>query len=618
MDTGTIVSLFAELKRRNVFRAAAAYVAVAWLLIQVAEATFPAFGLPEAALRTLILVLAVCFIPAVALSWAFELTPEGLKRDRDVEQGSELSIRTNRLLDRAIVTLLALGLTYFAFDKFLLTPHRQAEQLAAATEIARQEGRSEAIVGAYGDNSIAVLPFVNMSSDPEQEYLGDGIAEELLNLLARIPELRVISRSSAFSFKGRAVEIPEIARQLNVSHILEGSVRKSGNRIRITAQLIEGRSDTHLWSEVYDRTLDDIFAIQDQVAEEVAKQLHLALLGETPKAREADPVAYLQVLQARQIMLLQQHQELQRAEALLQQALAIDPDYVDALFMLQFVYLEQLRARDPHDPDQREQRETLAARVEEVRARVMALDPGNPQLKASVAFELLATDLSRAARLIEEAARTNPHDVFVLFTAARVAADVGKLDAAIRLGEYVAARDPLFFWAHLNLAQDYFDAGRTEEALGRFEIAVRLNPVAGAVRWKLGLAKLMLGDPEGAVAEFESEPEPVYRMHGLALAYHDLGRPEESAAMMAQLLPTEAEVWPFGMARAYAWMGNADQAFHFLERTAEQSPGYLGGVATNPLLRKLHEDPRWLPFLRSVGQAPAQLAAFEFHVEPPR
>lgn len=201
---------------------------------------------------------------------------------------------------------------------------------------------------------------------------------------------------------------------------------------------------------------------------------------------------------------------------------------------------------------------------------------------------------------------------------ARVAAAAGKLDAAIRLSEYVAARDPLFFWAHLNLAQYYFDAGRTEDALGRFEIAVRLSPVAGAVRWKFGLAKLMLGDPEGAIAEFDSEPEPIYRMHGLALAYHDLGRSQESAEMIAQLLPTETEAWPWGLARAYAWMGDADEAFDFLERTAEQSLGSLGGAATNPLLRKLHDVPRWLPFLRSIGQAPEQLAAFEFDVEPPR
>jgi adenylate cyclase len=611
------MSFLAELQRRNVIRVGAAYLVVAWLFIQVTETVFPLFGFDDTPARIVVVVMAIGFVPALIFAWVFELTPEGFKRDAEVDHDTETSRRLSRLLDRLIMAFLALGLAYFALDKFLLTPHRQAEELAAATELARQEGRSEAIAGAYGGNSVAVLPFVNMSSDPEQEYLGDGIAEELLNLLARIPELRIISRSSAFSFKGRNLEIPEIAKQLNVTHILEGSVRKSGNRIRITAQLIEARSDTHLWSEVFDRALEDIFEIQDEVAEEVVRQLHLTLLGEPPKAREADPLAYLLVLQARQIVLLEQHEELHHAEALLQQALEIDPDYVDALVQLHFVYLQELRLSHPDDSGHQK---ALTAKVEETRARVMALDPDNPPVKAIIATErwTVSGDFAGAARLIEEAVRVDPRDVFVLFTAARLAAATGKLDAAIRLGEYVAARDPMFFWTHLNLAQYYFDAGRTEDARHRFEIAVQLNPVAGAVRWKTGLAKLVLGDPEGALAEFESESDPIYRLHGLALAYHDLGRQQESAAMMAQLLPTETEAWPWGLARAYAWMGNADEAFLFLERAAEQGVGQLGGAATHPLLQKLHDDPRWLPFLRSVGQAPEQLAVFEFDVEPPR
>lgn len=586
-----IMSFFAELKRRNVLRAGAAYLVVAWLVIQVAETIFPLFGFDDTPARIVVVVMAIGFVPTLIFAWAFELTPEGFKREAEVDHDAAVSRRMSRLLDRLIMVFLALGIAYFAFDKFVLTPYRQAEALATATELARQEGRSEAIAGAYGDKSIAVLPFVNMRSDPEQGYFGDGIAEELLNLLARIPELRVISRTSAFSFKGQDIDISEIARQLNVAHILEGAVRKSGDRIRISAQLIEAQSDTHLWSAVYDRKLEDIFAIQEEVAEEVAKKLRLTLLGKQQQAREADPLAYLHALQARQIVALQQYDELNRAEDLLQQALEIDPDNVDALVHLDFVFEEQLRLSDPDDLDRREE---LRARVEAIRARALALDPDNPTLKALIPFERwsLEGDLSGAARLLEEAARTDPYAAIVLFTAARLAADAGKLDVAIRLSEYVAERDPLFYWAHLNLAEYYFAAGRTEDALRRFEIAARLNPTAGAVRWKFGLAKLVLGDSAGAVSEFEREPEPIYRLHGLALAHHDLGRQEEATEMLKQLLSTETEVWPFGLARAYAWMENADEAFRFLERTAEQSVVYLGGAATNPLLRKLHDDPR--------------------------
>ncbi|MDH3816652.1 MAG: adenylyl cyclase, partial [Acidobacteriota bacterium] len=235
------MSFFGELKRRNVVRVGAAYVAVSWLVIQVVETLFPVFGLSDAAIRIVVILLAIGFVPAVISAWAFELTPEGFRREAEVDHDSAVIRRMTRRLDRLFLVALALALGFFVFDKFVLDPARDAEELATARQEARQEGRSDAIVESFGDKSIAVLPFVNMSSDPEQEYFADGISEELLNLLARIPTLRVISRSSAFSFKGKDVNIPEVAEQLNVAHVLEGSVRKSGNKIRITAQLIEAR-----------------------------------------------------------------------------------------------------------------------------------------------------------------------------------------------------------------------------------------------------------------------------------------------------------------------------------------------------------------------------------------
>jgi adenylate cyclase len=320
------LSLFAELKRRNVFRATAAYVAVSWLVIQVAEATFPAFGLTDDALRTLIVLLAVGLVPAVALSWVFEITPEGLKRDAELEPGGELSRRTNRLLDRGILIALALGLAYFAIDKFVLEPARDAENI----EQAQQRGRAQALVESYGDNSIAVLPFTNMSGDPEQEYFGEGMAEEVLNLLAQIGELRVISRSSAFTYKGKDLRLSQIADELNVAHILEGSVRRAGNRIRVTAQLIEARSDTHLWSQTWDRELEDIFAIQDEIAAEVVVNLKVTLLGELPRVARVDTEAKLLFMQARQILDSGRDGAYPQVQDLLMEAIRLDPEYAEA------------------------------------------------------------------------------------------------------------------------------------------------------------------------------------------------------------------------------------------------------------------------------------------------
>jgi len=255
------MNFLAELRRRNVLRVGAAYIVTGWLIIQVVETVLPAYGYGDAAIRLVVTLLAIGLIPSLIFAWAFELTPDGIKKEKDIDRTHSITPTTGKKLDRIIMVILALALGYFAVDKFVFSQSRET----AIAETARQEGRSEALVESFGDHSIAVLPFVDMSPQGDQEYFSDGIAEELLNLLAKIPELRVISRSSAFSYKGKDINLADVARELNVAHILEGSVRKAGNQVRITAQLIDARSDTHLWSETYDRPLDNIFAVQDWI-----------------------------------------------------------------------------------------------------------------------------------------------------------------------------------------------------------------------------------------------------------------------------------------------------------------------------------------------------------------
>lgn len=594
------MSFFEELKRRNVVRVAAAYLALAWLVVQLVETLFPMFGVSDEVARTIVTVVGVGLVPVLIFAWVFELTPEGLKRDSEVDHDSPSARRAGRNLDRIFMVLLALGITYFAIDKFILDPVRDEAQLEAATDAARQEGRAEATVEAFGEKSIAVLPFVNMSSDPEQEYFADGISEEMLNLLASIPELRVISRTSAFKFKGTDDDIPTIARKLNVAHILEGSVRKSGNSIRITAQLIEAGSDRHLWSETYDRTLDDIFSIQDEVAAHVVEQLHVTLLGDVPRANRVDLAAFELFLRARSVVVVANREQYPVAERLLEQALAIEPDYVDAMLLLSLATEDQV-IRD------------------RLTARILEIDPDNASLKAWSAFE--EPDLAKAASLLSEAAATDPVNQWVLFNGARIAQSIGRLELAIDIYEYVVARDPLMFWAHLNLADYYLHAQRIEEALEQYRASIAINPTEGEVQWKYGLALLVAGQPEAALAAFEKEPGRVpYGLHGLALAHHDLGQLEESALLLAELVEKEkeAQVWAFGLARAYAWIGDADEAFRYLEASTEVNRYLLGGLGRHPLFRKLHDDPRWMPFLESVGQTPEQLARIELNIDLPK
>lgn len=256
------MSFFRELKRRNVFRVGAAYVVVAWLLLQVADTLVPALRLPEWFHSGIALLLILGFPIALLFAWAFELTPEGLKKEKDVVRSESVTHLTGRKLDRIIIALLVLTVGYFLFDKFLFSPGVDTTD----TTVASQHGKS-----------IAVLPFVPMSSGADDDYFADGLTEEILNVLAQVPDLQVTARTSSFFFKGQNIPIPEIAERLNVEHVVEGSVRRDGAQVRITAQLIRAADGFHLWSQNYDRTIDSIFAVQEDIAANIAASLNIVL-----------------------------------------------------------------------------------------------------------------------------------------------------------------------------------------------------------------------------------------------------------------------------------------------------------------------------------------------------
>jgi TolB-like protein/Flp pilus assembly protein TadD len=323
------LSLYKELQRRNVFKVAAAYVIVAWLIMQLGDVMAPALHLPNWIQSALAFFLILGFPVAIVLSWAFELTHDGIRPEKTVEGEKIDAFLTGRNLIISVIVLLSLAVGILAFDKFVLDPERDAERIDVAGQTSREN--SSVAKESRTESSIAVLAFEDMSPDKDQEYLSDGLAEELLNALAQIPELKVISRSSAFSYKGKGVKLGQIAADLDVSHILEGSVRKSGNRVRITAQLIDARSDSHLWSQTYDRTLDDIFAVQEDVARRVVSSLRATL---SPRADERisrqpteDLAAYDLYLQGREALHQDDAESNQIATRLFEEAIELDPDY---------------------------------------------------------------------------------------------------------------------------------------------------------------------------------------------------------------------------------------------------------------------------------------------------
>ncbi|NNF48809.1 MAG: tetratricopeptide repeat protein [Woeseiaceae bacterium] len=602
------MSFFGELKRRNVLRVAAAYIVAAWLLIQVAETIFPLFGFDDTPARIVVITLMVLFVPAVIIAWVFELTPEGLKRDHEVDRSQSIAPQTGKKLDRIIMVVLAVAVGYFAFDKFVLSESRET----SIAEAARQEGRSEALVALYGDTSIAVLPFVNLSSDQEQAYFADGLSEELLNLLAKIPALRVIARTSSFSYRGQDIDVANVSRELEVDNLLSGSVRKAGNKVRITTKLIRAEDNSHIWAETYERTLDDIFLIQDEIAAAVVTQLKVKLLGEVPTSEKTDPRAYALYLEAREQARQYKTTGFERSIDLYQEALDIAPDYAAAWAGLAESYI-WLTNRALLDIDEGYVQARNAAN------KALALDPDHALAYANLGriAMLRDGDLQSAAQNLERALELDSTNPQIIRAAATLLTNLVRLEEAIGLLEYAAARDPVNSDVHANLALGYYYAGRAEEAIASYRTALSLSPGAFGLRSFIGAAFLFNGEPAAALAEIQQELNEAWRLVGEAMAYHGLGRAAESDAKLTELIEKYDPEWTYNIAYVLAYRGETDQAFERLNNAMKRNDPGLSEIAPAPEFANIETDPRWLPFLESIGKAPGQLAAVEFKVTLP-
>jgi TolB-like protein/lipoprotein NlpI len=614
-------SLFAELKRRNVFRACIAYVALGWVVTQVTGTVQPMLHLPEWIGPVVLWIGVIGFPFVVMFSWVYELTPEGLKREREVDRSASITHVTGRRLDYIIISLLVLAIGLFVFDPFGSRRSGSAKSSETTVQAAAPVGPSASAaapaaapaVSATSDNSIAVLPFVNMSSDKDQEYFSDGISEELLNLLAKIPQLEVTARTSSFAFKGKEIGIPEIARTLHVAHVLEGSVRKSGNAVRITAQLIRAGTDTHLWSQTYDRQLDDIFKIQDEIAADVVKQLKVTLLGAAPKARTTDPEAYALYLQAKQLGRQVTAETYQQSDALYRKVLAIDPRYAPAW--------AELADNLSHEAGQGllPNKEGLA-QAREAATKALAIDPVYAPAHARLGYIAMYgdNDLAGAAEHFKRALALDPADLDVLRTSAVLLESLGRLDEALTLEEAVVRRDPVNVAALFNLGLYRRCAGQLDAAIALYRTVLSLAPGRGNAHAELGNALLLKGDAQGALAEIEQEKSEAWKMIGLPVAYHALGRKADSDAALAALIAKYEKDAPCNIAYVYAYRGEADKAFEWLDKAVEYGDTGLAEIVTENLFDKIHADPRWLVFLRKIGKAPEQLAKIEFKVVLPQ
>lgn len=590
-----------ELRRRNVHRTALAYLAGAWLLVQIVETLTPDF-LPASVFRITVLLLAIGFLPALVLAWKFEWTPEGLRREEGVGTDSERP-HAGRF-DRAITVVLVLAVAYFAVDKFMLDPARDEAEILAATEEATKRALQGAFLDEFRDRSVLVLPFLNLSSDAEQEYFADGISEQILHILARIEELRVVSRSTSWTFKGRDVDVDEVHRKLDVSHLLEGSVRKAGNQVRVTAQLIDARTDSHLWSQTYDRMLDDILAIQDEIAVAVADHLHLEILSAESWHEDVSPEAYELYLRANtdiNVMLSDDEKDLREKKKLLEKALLIEPDYLPALNALARAN-EFIRWRA--EP---EEAERLRVTVVDIVDRLEELAPDGVFVSNWRAYMALRWegDLVAAAPHLENSMRfANRTDVFVYFVGAiDLLMMLDRNSEAMTVAQYWVNRDPNCAACLRRLVKAAIASGRRNEAaLVLEELASRSNDDVGL--WNVGVAYLAAGLPERALHYFEQVDEDSEVVDGefaRSLALFSLGRQQEFETILRRKKSGYPENNAEGIARLYAWSEQADEAFFWLEKMVEDDGPESVELIKTELYEPIKSDPRWAAFLEKYG-----------------
>ncbi len=591
-----------ELKRRNVFRVAIAYAVVAWLIAQVAALALDSFGAPDWVIQTVLFLLIAGFPLALVFAWAFELTPEGIRRDSSGTSDVHPPTSGMRILDGVIVVALILAAGYVGYDRLVGDD--------AGDRIEPGEKRSApATLSGPGDKtaesapttpSIAVLPFINISDDPGNEYFAEGLSEELLTLLARIPGLQVAARTSSFAFKGSDAQIEQIAEELNVGHVLEGSVRKSDDTVRISVQLIDARTGFNLYSEKYDRSLDDIFAVQDEIASSIVSALKMQVLGHSKGSTVTNPEVFSLYLKARYLNNLKGRENWENAVIALEEAIAIDPGYAPAWSELSTTYRFQA------NNNMRDSTEGMRL-AREAAEKALALDENlaSAWISLSFALSLGEWDWDGAAKAVDHAVQLEPLDVDVLNGEGSIAIILGQLDHAIRAYERAVDLDPLNQSAQNSLGLAYMYAGRFEEARATFRSLLELNPGYPWGFANLGTALLLDGQPQAALETIRKNPDNVLRHFTETLALISLGRDDPQVAAFTQAV---AENAPFWAAQVFAWRNETDRAFESLDRAIDSRSISLAYILTSPFLANVHDDPRWEPALERVGLADAYRA----------
>jgi adenylate cyclase len=601
------MNLFAELKRRNVFRVGIAYLVVSWFMLQIIDVVIPILILPDWVARFIFLLLAVGFIPVLIAAWAFELTPDGLKKEKDIDRSQSIASQTGRKLDRTIIVVLVLALGYFVYDKFLTrTPDSSPESTPLTNASMEQTpGPVTSPTLSTDEKSVAVLPFVNMSDDAENEYFSDGISEELLNVLVRVNGLRVPSRTSSFTFKGSDKKLAEIGKELQVDHILEGSVRKSGDRIRVTAQLIEVNTDTHLWSETYTRQLDDIFAVQDEIAQAIVSALKVTLTGsdqaQIQSRSTASVEAYNKYLLGRHLWNQRSPASLLASVEPLREAIALDPQYGRAWEALAdaYVLMPEYRAGSI--------REYIPLAHEAI-DKALSINPRSARALTTSAYIkfMYDYDLEGAGTEFERAIDIDPGYATAHQWYGELLAAEGKLDAALEQLKLARMADPLAHIMPHDMGWFLMWTDRSDEAHQYFQESIELNPnFQNAYR---NLAHLQI--KEGHFDQARENTRKAFSIMKLdpatdLAAIDALEDPALKASAVEMILADKRTAGgAMGKARMLMFLDEPELALDSLESAFEQGDPYAVHMKRMDLYDPLRDDPRFQALLAKMNLWP--------------
>jgi len=576
-------NFFAELKRRNVYKVAVVYAVVSWLLIQIATQVFPFFEVPNWAIRLVVLLLIIGFPIALIIAWAFETTPEGIKRTEAADAAGQRSRGGAWIYIVLICAALSVGL-------FFVGRYTAGRATLRDSEAAR----------ATPQKSIAVLPLLNESGDPGDEYFSDGLSEELIAALGQIRDLKVIGRSSSFRFKDRKEEPKTIGEKLGVSTLLEGTVRKQGNKVRIVAELINAADGTELWSRIFDRELKDIFAVQTEIAQAVAASLELTLLGnkDSPatNASTQNAEAHNAYLQGHFYFARRNVEDYRKAISFFDEAIRLDPDYALA-------YAERAEAWTfigDLNPEHKKEAWATAKRDAE---KAVAVGPNLAEAHAALGWVRFFSEWKFAEGLAElkrarELAPANPTANDLL---ARVLIYVNQIAEAEKLAGQAIELDPLAFLARGNLARILLAEGKLEEADAEARKSAELQPAgAGNHRWQV-VAAVLRGDGEEALREAQLEPNEGYHRFELALAYYARGDRAAADVALADMVANDRNLLAYQIAEVYAWRGEPDKAFEWLQISYDNHDTGLLSLLIDPLMRGLRGDPRYKDMVEKVG-----------------